>query len=479
MAESLSKKTLKSSLWSIADVTFRQGIGFVISVVLARLLTPSDYGTVGMMAIFIALANVFVDSGFSSGLIRKIDRTDDDLSTAFFFNIIVAIIAYSILFITSPLIASFFDIPELATYLKVLGVVLIFNSLNMVQSAILIYTMKIKQLTMINAISQLSTGFIAIILAYRGWGVWTLIGQQLLSAFFQACLLAFSTKWRPRCVFKRHSFHYLWRFGSKLLTANLIGTLFSQAYAFVIGKVLGKRELGLYSRSDQFAAQPSNIVNNIINKALVPSLATCQNDHNRLQRNYQKCTEIISFIIFPLMFTLGLVADPLFKVLFGSKWDDAIPLFQILCFGYSIDIFSSLSLSLIQVMGRTDYTLKLEFIKKPFYTVIIIVTIFYGLKAIVIGKAFYCFIAALINLSVVRILLTYSYWQQIIDIFKYAVISIVILLPSYIIVSIISTNNIFRLFAFPLLGISIYFLVTFKLKFKVIEYIKQLKIMST
>lgn len=475
MSESLSHKTLRSSVWSIADVIFRQGIGFVISIILARLLTPSDYGTVGMMTIFITIANVFVDSGFSSGLIRKIDRTDDDLSTAFFFNILVAVIVYLILFVSSPYIAAFFNIEELSVYLRVLGLVLVFNSLNMVQNAILISSMRIKQMTMVSAIAQVSTGIIAIILAYRGWGVWALIFQQLFAAIFQAILLVITTRWKPKKVFKRKSFRYLWGYGSKLLTANLIGTIFNQAYSFVIGKVLGKRDLGLYTRSDQFAVQPENVVTNIINKALVPSLAACQNDLSRLQRNYKKCVEIISFIIFPLMFTLGIAAEPLFKVLFGSKWDGAIPLFQILCFGYSVDIFSSLSLNLIQVMGRTDYTLKLEFFKKPFYAVIIVITIFYGLKAIVIGKAFYCLIAALINLSVIKNLLKYSYLKQVLDIFKYAIIALAILVPSYMIVSLISTNNIFRLFAFPILGIGIYALISYKLKFRVIEYAKQIK----
>lgn len=475
MSESLSRKTVRSSVWSIADVMFRQGAGFVISVILARLLTPSDYGTVGMMTIFITIANVFVDSGFSSGLIRKIDRTNEDLCTAFYFNIVVGVLVYAVLFLTSPLIASFFNIPELSVYLRVLGLVLIFNSLNMVQNAILISSMRIKQLTMVSAISQVSTGAIAIALAYRGWGVWALIFQQLFASFFQAILLVIMTRWRPRLIFERKSLQYLWGFGSKLLAATLIGNIFSQAYSFVIGKVLGKRDLGLYSRSDQFAVQPSKVITNIINKALVPSLAACQNDLGRLQHNYQKCVEIISFLIFPLMFSLGIAAGPLFKVLFGAKWDDAIPLFQILCFGYSIDIFSTLSLNLMQVMGRTDYTLKLEFIKKPFYGVIIIITIFYGLKAIVIGKAFYCLIAALINLSVVKNLLRYSYWKQILDIFKYAVIAMTVLIPSYALVSLISTNSLFRLISFPILGIGIYAMLSYKFKFRVIEYARQIK----
>lgn len=474
MSENLGKKTVKSSLWSIIDVLFRQGIGFVISVILARLLSPSDYGTIGMMTIFITISNVFVDSGFASGLIRKIDRTDNDLCTCFIFNIVVGVIVYGILFCSAPFIASFFNNPELAIYLRVLGLVLVINSLNLVQNAILISTMRIRQMTMISAISQISTGIIAIIEAYNDWGVWALISQQLLSAAFQTILLFFTTGWRPKLVFSKKSFHYLWGYGSKLLTANLIGVTFNQAYAFIIGKILGKRDLGLFSRSDQFASQPQNIVTNIINKALVPSLAECQNDMERLKKNYTKCVEIISLVIFPLMFILSLDAGPLFKILFGSKWDAAIPLFSILCIGYAIDIFSTLSLNLIQVMGRTDYTLKLEFIKKPFYAFIIFVSIYGGLEGIVIGKASYCLVAALINMSVVKFLLKYNYWKQVLDIVKYAGTAICILAPLFFGLKVLSNNNYFLLFVFPIIGVLAYGVVCYVLRFDAIQYAKDI-----
>lgn len=474
MSESLTHKTAKASAWSVFDVIFRQGVGFVISIILARLLTPSDYGTIAMMMIFIGVANVFVDSGFSSGLIRKIDRTQDDLSTAFFFNIIVGTFVYVILFVCAPAIASFFDNTGLTIYLRVLGLILITNSLNLVQNAILISSMRIKQMTFVSATAQTTTGIIAIILAYHGWGVWSLVFQQLGASIIQAFLLVVVTKWHPNLVFSKKSFGYLWNYGSKLLAANLIGNIFGQAYSFVVGKLLGKKNLGLYSRSDQFAIQPENIINNIINKALVPSLAECQNDLGRLRKNYSKCVEIIAAGIFPLMFTLGIAAEPIFKVLFGSKWDDAIPIFKILCFGYAFDVFSYISLNLMQVMGRTDYTLKLEFIKKPIFALILAVAFWGGLKGLAIGKASYSLISTLINLSVIKFLLKYNYWKQVKDILKYAIMALFILIPSYGIISLISSNNLFRCISFPILGIGIYIVVCNLTKMNVFTYTKEI-----
>ena len=334
MTESLGKKTLKGSIWSIFDVVLRQGIGFVLGIILARLLSPSDYGTISMMMIFITISNVFVDGGFSTGLIRKNDRTERDLSTAFIFNIGVGILTYFVVFIFAPLISAFFDNKELTLLLRVLALVLIVNSLNMVQNAILIYSMKVRQMTIVTTIAQISTGVIAIFLAYKGYGVWTLIIQQISSATLTALLLFIVTKWRPVFVFDKESFKYLWDFGSKLLAANLIGTICNQMYSFVIGKFLGKRELGLYGRSDQFANQSNSIISNIINKALVPSLVKCQNDLNRLRKNYTQCVEILGFLVFPLMFAVSFIGKPLFLILFGTKWQDAIPLFQILCIGF-------------------------------------------------------------------------------------------------------------------------------------------------
>lgn len=478
MSDSLTKRTIKSSIWSVIDIILRQGIGFVVSVILARLLTPSDYGTIGLIMIFITLSNVFVDSGFSSGLIRKIDRTEEDLSTAFIFNIFVAVFIYFLLYISAPYISSFFDNLSLTLLLRVLGLVLIINSLNLVQNAILIFSMRIKQLAIITSISQITTGIIAIFLAYCGYGVWALVLQQLFAASIQTILLIIFTRWHPHIVFDKDSFRYLWGYGSKLLCANFIGSIFDQAYSFIIGKYLGKKELGLYSRSDQFAQQPCSIITNVISKALVPSLANCQNDIEKLKCNYIKCIEAISFIIFPLMFLLSFIAQPLFSVLFGNKWISAVPLFQILCIGYSMNIFSNLSLQLIQVMGRTDYTLKLEFFKKPIFAIIILISFLGGLHGIVLGHAFYCFVAAMINLSVVKALLNYGYVRQVLDIFKYAFLALLIIIFVDFCVSMVIESNILIIVLDCFFSILGYLLLGKITHIRVFSYLKDIGILK-
>lgn len=471
---SLTDKTFKSSLWSIVDVLLRQGIGFLISIVLARLLMPSDYGTIGILMIFIAISNVFVDSGFSTGLIRKLDRTKDDLSTAFVFNIAVGTIVYCILFITAPVIASFFNNQELVLLLRVLGLILIINSFNLVQNAILIYTMRIRQLTIISAIAQVSTGTVAIALAYAGWGVWSLILQQIFSASLTTILLFAKTGWLPKITFNKKSFNYLWSFGSKLLITNLISTICGQMYSFFIGKYMGKRDLGLYTRADSFSRQPLNIFNNIINKALVPSLAACQNDADRLRYNYKKCIEVMSFVGFPVMFCLSAVSSPLFNLLFGKKWEEAIPLFQILCIGFAISIVGGVTLQLIQVMGRSDYTLKLELVKKPIFIIFVIIGCSIGIKGIVVFSALYELVGTLINLSVVHTLLHYSYHRQLFDILKYLLLAVLIYIPSLVMVNCLVISDILLVLFIPLIYFVCYLVFSYITHIKGLIYIKEL-----
>lgn len=474
MSETLTKRTVHSSLWSIADVVLKQGISFLISIILARLLSPVDYGTIGMLMIFIAISNVFVDSGFSAGLIRKVDRTEDDLSTAFIFNIFVGTIVYIILFLLSPLFANFMDDPKLSLYLRVLGLILIINSFNLVQNAILIYTMRIRLLTMISAVSQISTGVIAILLAYNGFGIWALILQQLVAAFMTAILLSLKTGWSPILKWSNNSFLYLWNFGSKLLLTNLISTICGQMYSFFIGKYIGKKELGFYTRSDSFARQPLGIFNNIINKALVPSLASCQDNLSHLRENYKKCIEIMSFVGFPTMLCLASISTPLFNLLFGDKWRDAAPLFCVLCIGFSIAIVGGVTLQLIQVMGRTDYTLKLELIKKPIFVVFVVVGCSQGIKGIVVFSAIYELVGTLINLSVVHTLLRYNYIRQLLDIFKYAGLSTILLLPIMLTVRFLGIEGICHILFILLLFSATYISISLLLKVRAVFLIKDI-----
>lgn len=423
----LAQKTVKGSIWSGVDIIARQGIGFVINLILARLLCPSDYGIIGVVLVFTSIMDVIVDGGFSVGLIRKKDRTDLDCSTAFYFNVVIGIVGYILLYLISPFIADFFNMPLVTSVLRVVGLGVIFNSFCIVQNAILTAELNLGLYTKINIISQLICGAIGIWMAYYGYGVWALVVQTVLTYFTKMLLLWILAKWRPLFHYSRDSFNYLWGFGSKLLFANILGVVFSKIYTFVIGKAVGKHELGLYTRAEQLGNQPQTILSSILSKVVVPSMAEYQNDRELLKRNFRKYVEVVSFVIFPLMFLCIALAKPIILILFGENWIESVPYFQILCLGFAWYPLSSLSLLLLQVLGDSSYLLKIEFIKKPITAILLAVGICFGLWGVVVVKPIADVCAVLVNLSAIKKKLDYNYCSQLFDILKYLLISLPII----------------------------------------------------
>lgn len=287
-------------IWSLLERLSSQAVSFVIGVVLARLLTPNEYGIVGLTTIFISLSNTFVDAGFANGLIRKIDRTEKDLSTAFYFNIAIGIVAYGILWLCSPIIANFFNEPILIPLVKIIGLSVLLNSLCVVQSAILTANLNIRLQTIINLCGQIPAGLIAILLAYRGWGVYALALQTVLAAFIRTTLLWIFAKWRPHEKFSKESFSYLFGFGSKLLGANLIGTVFNEIYSVLIGKFFTKADLGYFSKANGLSNNFNSVASGIVQKVALPVLSRHQNDKVQLQENFREIMRLLVMIIAPL-----------------------------------------------------------------------------------------------------------------------------------------------------------------------------------
>ena len=413
---SLKHKSLKGSLWSLIDNISSQGFAFMISIVLARLLSPTDYGTVGVLAIFLAIANVFVDCGFANALIRKKDRTQEDLSTAFYFNISVGVIVYLILFFIAPFVAGFFNMPILVSLLRVLAFCVVFNSLSLVQNAILIAHLQIKTLAIINVCTQIPMGCIGIYFAYKGFGVWTLVIQQVGSSLLKTWWLWINSKWRPSSVFSMESFRYLYDFGWKLLGANLFGTVFNELYGFVIGRMLGASDLGYYAKSKQLAEHPRSVVNNIVNRVVLPVMIESQGDIIKTREIYRKLIQMMSFVIFPLFGLLILIAEPLITSMWTDKWKETVPLFQMFCIGMSFGPISALNFCLLQLLNRTDLILKLEFIKKPACLFMLLISLPFGLKGIVLFASMYNIVGAIINMYPTNKLIEYSYSLQFRDI---------------------------------------------------------------
>lgn len=332
MSDSLKSKTVSGVLWSAIERFSLQGVQFIINVLMARLLLPSDYGMIGMLAVFLQISQTFIDSGFSDALVQKKDRTETDLSTVFYFNIVISVLLYLLLFIGAPFIAQFYHMPELTLVTRIVMLNLIFSSFAAVPKIILVIKIDFKTQSKISLISAVVSGGIGITMAYKGYGVWSLVFQSLLNILLITFLSFYYINWRPLKTFSKDSFQNLFSFGSKLLFSRLIHALYYNLYAIVIGRRYSSAELGYYTRAEQFAIFPSGNINAIISRVTFPILSSIQDDDERLASAYRKYIKLASFLIFPLMIGLAVLAKPLIILLLTEKWIMTVVLLQILCF---------------------------------------------------------------------------------------------------------------------------------------------------
>lgn len=431
MSTDVRKDTLKGVKWTAIEKFSLQGIQFVIGLILARLLMPSDFGIVGMLTIFISISQVFVDGGFGNALIRKIDRTEADYSTAFYFNIGVGLVCYGVLYLTSPLIAKFFHTPILSDLLKVLALSIFINSLVVVQIARLSICINFKSQAYATLISVILSGCIGIWLAYNGYGVWALAWQTVLGALFKTVILWYQTRWKPALMFSLASFKDLFSYGSKLLASNLIGTIYAHMTTIAIGKFYTAKDLGYYSRGQQFAHLPSTTVVDILGRVTFPIMSRFQNEDERLLSIYRKYIKMTSMIIFFLLTLLAAIAKPLILILLTEKWLDAALFLQIFCFAFMFEHISKLNLNLLQVKGRSDLYLRLEVIKKIIAFLILAVSIPMGVVAICLSKIVNGQIALFINTYYTGKLFNLGYLKQFSDFFKFFIVSFVACLPAF------------------------------------------------
>ena len=431
---------LGATVWSFVERLSTQIVSFAIGIILARLLSPHDYGVVGMIAIFIALSNVFIDSGFANALIHKQDRNDSDLSTAFYFNIAVGIFVYSILWVCAPFIADFFNEAVLVNIVRISGLTIVSYSLSIVQTAILTATLNIRLQTIINLSSQVPAGIVAIYFAKSGYGVYSLALQTVIAAALRCFLLFLIARWLPNEKFNLTSFRYLWNYGSKLLAASLIGATFDQIYSVLIGRYVGIAELGYYAKAENLKNNVTGITNGIIQKVALPVLSAYQNDTKLLCEKFRDMMKSLVMFIAPLSAFLFFSAKDIVVVLWTDKWLYSSELFQLLIIGAMFTPIGYTSLALIQAVGRTSTILKLEFPKKAIYIILIALGFCYGVKGLCIAQIFICITAAIMNMFPTKKILGYSYIEQALDLVRYMVIAFL----SYLLASFFSVfSNLF------------------------------------
>ena len=409
---SIASKSIHGILWSAVEKFSLQGVQFLIGIILARLLSPSDFGMIGMLSIFMGVSQTFIDCGFSSALIRQKDVSAKDYGTTFLINFFISLLAFLILFFTAPFIAKFYSIPELELVIRVFSATLIINALFTVHNVKLIRNIDFKTQSKASICSALISGAVGIILAYKGFGVWSLVVQAICNSILNLILLTFLLKWFPSPTFSRKSFHNLFGFGSKILIASIISSIYSNLYNIVIGKKFCATILGYYARADQLGQFPSQNIAGILSRVTYPILSQLQDDSERLRDVYIKYLQLSCFVIFPLMTGLAALAKPLIILLLGEKWVPSVILLQILCLGLMFDPICNINLNLLYVKGRSDLVLKLEIIKKTIAITILVVSLPFGLTGLCIGRALYGITAALLNMIYTKRFIDLSIWGQ-------------------------------------------------------------------
>lgn len=414
--QSLKDKTIKGTFWSSADAFLGQGVTFLVGIVLARLLSPEEYGLIGIVTIFTTVMLGIVDSGFSNSLIRKQKVTEDDYNTLFLFNLGVSVILYGVLFVGAPWIASFFGRPQLVALVRVMGLLLIIQSLSIVQMTSLSRKIDFKTKTKASVISAVISGTVGIIMAFAGFGVWSLVGQQLTrQLMYSGCLWAFN-KWWPKLKFSMDSLRYMWGFGWKLLLSGLLNNIWGEMKKVIVSKFYSPATLGQYSKAGEYANIFSSSLTSIIQRVTYPALAQVQDDKSRMVSAYRRVIKTTMFVSVVCMFSLGAVSEPLFYCLIGPQWHIAATYLPLICIYRSIYPLQAINLNMLQVQARTDRFLYLEIIKKIVLLGPLFVGAFVGIYWMLICSIFTSILFFFLNSYYSGKDLGYTSWMQLKDV---------------------------------------------------------------
>ena len=429
--ESLKNKTVKGMGWSAVENVTRLGVTFVVSIILARMLSPEEYGLIGILTIFINIFSTIVDGGFSYALIRKQNATDVDYCTVFYINLVLSVILAVILFFSSQLIANFFNRLELVSLTRVMSSIIVINALAMVQRVRITKAIDFKTQTKITFISSIVSGIIGVTMAYMDYGVWALVSQQLSNQLILTIFFWIYNKWMPKFIFSWASFHEMWAFGSKLLAGGLIDNVWKEIYQVVIGKCYSPVTLGLFTRSRKFADLFSSNLTSVVQRVSFPVLSSIQNDRLRLKSIYQKLIKTTMLLTFVLMLGMAACAESMIYVLIGEQWMKCISMLQIICLYSMFYPLHALNLNMLEVQGRGDLFLKLEIIKKIIAIIPLLLGIFVDIYLMLIGSLVISLISYYLNAYYSGPFLNYSIKEQIKDILPSFGVAILMAIPVY------------------------------------------------
>jgi len=456
----LKQKTINGMVWSVSERISLQVMHILISIILARLLNPSEFGLLGMLAIFTSIAQSVLDSGFGSALIQKKDATQTDSSSIFYFNLLIGIFLASIFFFSAPFIADFYQQPILKPITRVLSLNMIINAFSLVQLSILRKKMDFKNHFIVSMIAVIISGIAGIVAAYNGLGVWSLVIQTLSHSLAQASALWILSKWRPIGHFSLKSLKTMFSFGSRLLVAGIIETVFKNLYQTFIGKVYSPSDVGYYSRASTMESAASVATSMALGTVVFSAFSPYQDDDRTLRKVHSKTIKMSMFILMPVMIGLIAIAEPLFLFLLTEKWADSIPYFQLLCvIGLLFPIVVQ-NYNLLRIKGRTDLHLRLEIFKYVMTIIAIALTYKHGIIALIYGQIAVAVISHFVVSYFVGRLVNYTLIDQFKSLFSQGIISLIMGSSIYFVGNLLNTDSNLIIFSTQIvLGVIIYFLL--------------------
>lgn len=418
MSNEIKSKVLSGLFWRFGERIAAQGVSFVVSIILARMLDPSHYGAIALVTVFITFANVFVTSSFGNSLIQKKDADNVDFSSVFYFNIILGILVYAVVFIMAPYIAGYFNMEILCPVLRVLGLRLIVAGANSVQHAYVSKQMLFKRFFWSTLGGTIGSAILGITMAYMGFGIWALVVQYMFNSIIDTLVLWFTVKWRPKLAFSLKRLKNLFSYGWKFLVSSLLDTGYNELRSLVIGKMYTPADLAYYNKGKNFPNLIVTNVNSSIQSVLFPAMANCQDKKEQVKSMCRRSIRTSSYIMLPLMTGLALVAEPFVKLLLTEKWLQCVPYLQIACFTFAFMPIHTANLQAIKAMGRSDIFLKLEIIKKIMGLAVLIFVAPFGVLAIAFSGILTTILSSIINSYPNRKLLNYNYFEQLKDLFN-------------------------------------------------------------
>lgn len=475
MADSVRSQLLNGVVWNFIEKVLMRGASFIIGIILARLLSPSDFGLIGMLAVFVAISNVFIEGGFAKALIQRKNCQDIDFSTAFVSNVGMSLIIYVVLFFSAPLIAEFYEEPILVDLTRILSLNFVLGSFNIVQRAKLMAAVDFKSLAQINVISTVVSGGIGVLMAYCGCGVWSLVGQTLCATVVLMILFPFYSKWSPSVQFSKDSFHQLFGFGSKLMVTGVYSVAINNISTICIGRYYKSSQLGFYTRASQFSEMISTTMFDVLGTVTFPVLSHLQDDRDKLVVVYRKSLFLTALLIFPLMILCALLSRPIVFILLTEKWLPCVVLMQWLFLARMFTPLSAINMNILNAVGRSDLFMKLDFSKAPLILLILAITIPISVEAITIGSFCISFLCFFINAYLPGKMFGYGAFNMIYD-WRYIFVSLGLMVLVVFAFLHFVTNVWAQLFGGGLIGLGVYIICCFVFKLIDDDVLRLLKV---